>query len=222
MCRLERVINSPHIILGGTFDPIHNGHLLLAQKLYEVFKTPITFIPTAPPNYKSSPVSTANQRLEMLQLALNQDPRFILDTSEIFKLEYIPTIKSLTNLRSKIGNKVPIHFLIGGDSLITLDSWDNYQELFNLANFIVAMRPGYNLVNMSQALRNEYNNRLTCLTKFNQPSGQIYTLEFTPLAISSTLIRNNIQAQLSITNLVSPNVAKYIYENKLYFNKSFC
>ncbi|HLX54587.1 MAG TPA: nicotinate (nicotinamide) nucleotide adenylyltransferase, partial [Aquella sp.] len=172
---------------------------------------------TAPPNYKEPPKTTATQRLEMLKLALNDDQRFIIDTHEMFEQEYIPTVKSLKALREKIGYDKPIHFLIGEDSLVSLDTWDNWQELFNLTNFIVAMRPGYNLDQMSEQLKLEFTKRTTCNIKnLTGPYGHIYILNFTPHDISSTRIRNNCRENLPIDDMVDTKVAKYIKDNKLY------
>jgi nicotinate-nucleotide adenylyltransferase len=211
-----------YIIIGGTFDPVHTGHLLLAEKLYTTFKQPIIFVPAAPPNYKAPPQTAPQQRLEMLQLALKDKPYFKINSSETFNKSYIPTVSSLRKLRKTIGYTTPIYFLIGEDSLITLDSWDNWQELFDLTNFVVAMRPGYSLDKMSPMLRDEYKNRhILRLDKPTQPYGYIYTLDLEPIDISSTKIRTNIAENLPINNLVDPKVAEYIIENKLYLNKNF-
>lgn len=205
------------IFIGGTFDPIHKGHTLLAEALYNLFHQPVTFVPAAPPNYKMAPQTTAMQRLDMLKLALANNQHYLIDNSEIFLSEYRPTVTSLKQLRKKIGNQTPVYFLIGEDSLVSLDSWDNWQELFNLTNFIVAMRPGYELSQMSEKLANEYNNRLvTNIQSFNQPSGQIYILDFKPLDISSTQIRHNIHNDLPFEEWVDARVAQYIIKNKLY------
>lgn len=210
-----------YVIIGGTFDPIHNGHVLLAKTLYKTFEQPVVFVPTAPPNYKEPPQTTAKERLDMLKLALNDDPHFIIDTNEMFEQDYIPTVKSLKALREKIGYDRPIHFLIGEDSLVSLDTWDNWTELFNLTNFVVAMRPGYNLEQMSEQLKLEFTRRTTCIIKnLAVPYGQIYILNFTPHDISSTTIRNNCQQNLPIDQMVDPKVARYIKDNKLYFSDS--
>ncbi|MCC2624955.1 MAG: nadD [Burkholderiales bacterium] len=206
-----------YIILGGTFDPIHNGHILLAEALYNSFKQPVIFIPTAPPNYKAPPQTTAKERLEMLKLALNNNPHFIIDSCEMFEENYISTNQSLKILREKIGYDKPIYFLIGEDSLVSLDTWDNWHELFNLTNFVVAMRPGYSLEQMSGQLKLEFTKRTTCSIKnLTDPYGQIYILNFTPHDIASTTVRNNCKQNLPIEDMVDPKVAKYIKENKLY------
>jgi nicotinate-nucleotide adenylyltransferase len=208
-----------YIILGGTFDPIHNGHTLLAEALHTTFGQNIVIVPTAPPNYKEPPHTTVEQRMDMLELATKDKSYFIIDSHEMFEQEYTPTVKSLKALREKIGYDKPIHFLIGEDSLVSLDTWDHWQELFNLTNFIVAMRPGSDLNQMSEQLKLEFTKRTTCNVKsLHEPYGQIYILNFTPHDISSTKIRSNCRQNLPIDNMVDPKVASYIKENKLYLS----
>lgn len=212
-----------YVIMGGTFDPVHNGHILLAKALHQTFGQPVVFVPTAPPNYKKAPKTTPTQRLEMLKLAIDDDPHFIIDSHEMFEQNYTPTVESLKALREKIGYAKPIYFLIGEDSLVSLDSWNNWQELFNLTNFVVAMRPGYSLDQMSEQLKLEYIKRNTDdIKKLTQPYGHIYILNFSPLDISSTKIRNNCRQGLPIAHMVTTKVAKYIKDNKLYFSDEFC
>ena len=203
------------IILGGTFDPIHNGHITIATKLYDLFGTPVIFVPTAAPNYKAQPIASNKQRLDMLKLALDKDPRYIIDESEIFAEKYLPSYYSLSQLRNAIGKNKPIYFLIGGDSLVTLDTWDNWQELFNLTNFIVALRPGFDLHKMPAAIQQEFNDRVVAnFADLNQPSGQIYLLELEPLDLSSTQIRDKLAHRQAINHLVPGKVADYLTCNE--------
>lgn len=217
------VENSPYIIIGGTFDPVHNGHISLATALHKLFEQNIVFTPTAVPNYKAQPQTTAKQRLDMLNLAISHNPHFIIDSHEMFDPNYTPTVKSLQTLRKKIGNSRAVYFLIGEDSLLSLDTWDDWQKLFDLSNFIVAMRPGYKLEQMSDKLKQQYNRRIVKnKADLGAPNGQIYVLDFAPLDISSTKIRTNIAQNLPIDTMVDPTVAKYIKDNKLYITNKLC
>ena len=92
----------PLIIFGGTFDPIHNGHLKIAHRVYEEFKIPITFMPTAIPNYKAKPLATDKERLEMLEIPINHDPNLLLDRFEIDQKTYSPSHKTLNYFRQKL------------------------------------------------------------------------------------------------------------------------
>lgn len=212
-----------HIIFGGTFDPIHNGHIRLAHAIYKTFAQQIIFTPVAVPNYKAPPIATGPQRLDMLRLAINNNPHFIINSYEILQAEFTPTVNSLEKLRTEIGELQPIYFVIGEDALLELDSWDNWRRLFCLTNFIVVMRPGYNLETMSAPLKQEYLKRSTHnFTNMTTPHGQIYILDFKPLDISSTKIRNNIAQNLPIEQLVDPAVMRYITDNNVYFKSKFC
>ncbi|MFN8769462.1 MAG: nicotinate-nucleotide adenylyltransferase [Neisseriaceae bacterium] len=206
------------ILFGGTFDPIHLGHMKIAEKLYEVFKHPITFLPTGIPTYKAQPQVSAQDRLAMIRLALDNDNRFCIDDNEIKRDEFCYTYKTLTRLREKIGYHTPVFFIIGSDSLVTLDTWDNWENLFDLTNFVVIMRPRYNQELMSKNLQEEFSKRheTDIKTFINCNYGKIYIVDFDPIDISSTKIRQNIKYNLSINNLVSPEIANYIKEHRLY------
>lgn len=116
------------ILLGGTFDPVHNGHIALANMLYTIFQHPITILPTNLPPYKQTPTTTSSQRLEMLNLAFGTNSKFFINTSELEQDIYCCTYKTLSNMRQQLGFDIPIFFLIGSDSLLNLDTWDNWQS----------------------------------------------------------------------------------------------
>lgn len=208
----------PIIIFGGTFDPLHVGHMLIANKLYDTFQQKITFLPTGIPPYKPKPQTTTQQRLDMLNLSLNDDSRFCIDEREIKRNEYCYTYKTLREIRGEIGEQTPLFFVIGSDSLVSLDSWDNWQELFQLTNFIVVARPNYTEQMMSGKLYQQFMVRKQDnLDAFKRSTaGEIYMLHFDPVDISSTQIRNNIKANLGYENLVPTAVATYIKENRIY------
>lgn len=208
----------PLILFGGTFDPIHIGHMAIAQKLYEVFNQPVTFLPTAVPLYKPQPLTTSIQRLDMLKLALAEHPHFLIDTREILLNNFCSTYQTITGIRDQIGNQIPINFAIGSDSLETLDTWQNWQQLLDLANFVVIRRPWYNLDKMSTELRHEYDKRIVLdLEPLSlKHGGLIYTLDLIPPNISSTKIRQLILEKHEITNMVPETVLNYILRKRLY------
>lgn len=206
------------ILFGGTFDPIHNGHIALALYISQQFNHKVSLLPlNGVPNYKKPPQASLNQRLDMLQLIVNQHPEQIeIDYSEAGLTEYSPTVYTLQRLRKIYGNDVPFYFIIGGDSLISLDIWDEWQTLFELTNFIVATRPNYSLDNMSPELRHEVLPRLTENTQQPTTCGSIIMTHFEPIELSSTAIRTNIIHHHAITNMVDEKIKEYIYEHKLY------
>lgn len=203
--------------MGGTFDPIHNGHLAIANTVYTKFKQVITFMPTAIPNYKAAPDATNVQRLKMLELAITNKPHYKIDTLEINKNSYSCSYSTLTFLRNKIGHNVPIYYIIGQDSLISLDTWDSWQDLFNLTNFIVLNRPDYSYAMMTTKLQTIFKERKTTnCDNLNVPYGKIYMLDFILSNISSTKIRDCVKNNIPIDDYVPPLVAKYILQNNIY------
>lgn len=210
-------MQSPLIIFGGTFDPIHNGHIAIANTVYAKFKSLITFMPTARPNYKNPPIATDEERLEMLTIALNKNPQYKIDTLEINQSYYSSSYETLTKIRNQVGNTTPIYYIIGEDSLVSLDTWDSWTELFNLTNFIVIKRPKYSYDMMSPKLKAIFETQKT--TNFDNLDvayGKIYLLDFVLSDISSTSIRNWIKNGIDIDDYVPSTVAKYISQHNIY------
>ncbi len=206
------------IIFGGTFDPIHNGHLQLAEQLYKTFKSPITFMPTGIPPYKKPPQASNLQRLDMLHLAISSHPEYQIDTREINGCTYSYTYKTLQNLRLEVGSDILIYFVIGSDSLITLDTWHEWETLLKFTHFIVAFRNGYKINTFKSAKLKKIfiKNSTTDLNNLSTPYGKFYMLNFTPQDVSSTLIRQMVYNHQDISQLVPPNINAYITQQKLY------
>lgn len=204
------------ILFGGTFDPVHNGHLKLALHIASQFNCKVDLLPlNGTPNYKPAPVANLKQRLEMLKLVIAMHPQQLqLNLSETEYPEYSPSYLTLSRLRTKYGTNESFFFIIGGDSLISLTTWDKWHELFNLTNFIVAMRPGYSVENLDK----EIIKRIIDIKNYNQsmPAGQIIITDFTPVDISSTQIRKNQKNLDSIADMVPESVNLYIQKQKLY------
>ncbi len=211
-------MNNSIILFGGTFNPLHNGHMIIAIKLYSLFQHPITFLPTGIPPYKAAPLTTATDRLNMLNLALEHDNRFLINTSEIDKDEFCYTYNTLSIIRNEVGHATPVFFIIGSDSLVSLDTWDNWKLLLELTNFIVIKRQNYNESLMANELITEFTKRKTNdLTNFKASNhGQFFVVDFEPIDISSTQIRNMVTEHQSIENLVPSKIATYINNQQLY------
>ena len=152
----------------------------------------------------------------MLRLSIGNDYRYIIDTRELHSFNYNYTYQTLRQIRKEVGDDAAIFFLIGSDSLLSLDTWENWQEILTLTNFVVAMRPDYHLENMSPELLKEFNQRKRHKLESFTCSGSFYLLNFTPLNISSTQIRNLVSNQQNINHLVNKHVAKYILKHNLY------
>lgn len=205
------------ILFGGTFDPIHVGHINLALYISELFNHQVSYLPiSGVPNYKSPPIATLEQRLAMLDIIAKKHPKQItIDYSEANLTEYSPTVVTLRRLRKIYGNAEPFYFIIGGDSLVNLDIWDEWEDLFKLTNFIVALRPDYPMAQMSEKLARIVTPLITHEVQL-QPHGSVLLTHFTPTSVSSTEIRKLVHNQNNIDGLVDEDIKSYILNNKLY------
>ncbi|MCE9549463.1 MAG: nicotinate-nucleotide adenylyltransferase, partial [Betaproteobacteria bacterium] len=187
---------APIGILGGTFDPIHNGHLRLAQEALEQCDlAAIHFIPSGTPPHRTAPHASAVQRLDMVRLALQGNAAFVLDEREIYRIDPCYTVDTLTTLRAELGMQQPLCLLMGGDAFLLLHSWHEWKRLFELSHIVVMQRGGHPLGNAingaNEALRDEYRARLAPAPRIlrDSPAGAILVANMPALEISATDIR---------------------------------
>ena len=211
-------------ILGGTFDPVHFGHLRLAQELAEGLALgEARFIPAGQPPHRVPPFASPQQRLEMARLGIDGNPLFSLDEREIFKTTPSYTVETLLDLRREQGAMQPLCLFMGADAFLGLTSWHRWRELFGLAHIVVAQRPGVAgitraAVSLPAELLDELNRRLTNEPEAlrDAPSGAILVHPVTALAISATQIRSDLAAGRSPRYLLPDAVLDYIQTNGLY------
>jgi nicotinate-nucleotide adenylyltransferase len=210
-------------ILGGTFDPIHHGHLRLAQEaLEQCGLAAVRIIPAGTPPHRNGPHATAQQRLEMARLAVQDNAALVLDDREIRRGGLSYTVDTLTSLRGELGDEQPLCLLMGGDAFLQLDTWHEWQRLFGLAHIVVIQRNGKPLGNaIEQAdaeLRDEYHARLApaAAVLHEAPAGAIVVLDMPMLEISATAIRSRCMQDRSVRYLVPDAVADYIQSHHLY------
>ncbi len=206
------------ILFGGTFDPIHIGHIKLALHISSEFAHKVSLLPLGGvPNYKAGPEAKLEDRLSMLSLVEKKySSQLEIDYTEANNPAYSPTYYTLKQLRQAYGNDMPLFFVIGGDSLLSIETWDNWLKLFELTNFIVAVRPDYPLETMSESLKALLSPRFSKEANPNQAAGQIVFTTFAPIQVSSTQIRRMCKEQQDISNLVIPEIAEYILRHQLY------
>lgn len=206
--------------MGGTFDPVHNAHLRLATDALESLKLEaVRWIPSGAPGHRAAPLATAAQRVEMLKLALADEPRFILDTAEVSSGEPTYTLYTLRRLRAELGSERPLLVLIGMDSLINLHTWREWEKLFELAHFAVAERPGmpFDPARLDPNLAAIYRERLASGAELSEKSGgRIAHFGTVPLAISASDIRERCARGASIHYLIPAAVVRYIESEHLY------
>jgi nicotinate-nucleotide adenylyltransferase len=209
-------------LFGGTFDPIHFGHLRLATELAEAFRLEqVLFLPNGLPYHRGrSAHASDEQRLTMLKLATARDARFGVDERELRRQGPTYTHDTLIELRRERGNEIPLVFLLGSDAFARIDTWHHWTELFDLAHFAVAIRaddqqwqtrgPG--------AFPKDVWPRITLNLRelLGSPAGRVMTFSMTPLSISSTAIRALAAEGSSIRYLTPDPVAEYIRSHRLY------
>jgi nicotinate-nucleotide adenylyltransferase len=194
-------------VMGGTFDPIHNGHLIVAEYVRTSLKLDkVIFIPSGVHPFKNNKnITEGKKRLDILSLAIKSNEYFDISTMEINREGITYTIDSIKELK-EIYKEDEVYFIIGSDIIFEIEKWKDFEELIELCKFILLDRPGKN--------EDKIENRIEELKK-------LYGLEFVrveaPLIeISSTEIRERVKEDLSIKYLVPEIVEDYIYKHKLY------
>lgn len=197
-------------IMGGTFDPIHYGHLVTAEGARSTFGLDqVLFLPAGrPPHKKRAEVSDPEHRYMMTVLATLTNPHFEVSRLEIDRTGISYTIDTLRALKGHYGPEVELYFITGADAILDIMSWKDYHEYLTLAHFVAATRPGFSLDHLPEAT----------LDWISKHQGRFHFLRVPALAISSTEIRERVRQGGSIRYLVPEAVEHYIRRQKLYQN----
>jgi len=210
-------VTEPIGILGGTFDPIHFGHLRPALDVAEQLGLAnIRLIPSARPPHRTQPEASPEQRLAMLHLAIKNTEHFVVDDRELHRQGESYTVDTLLSLRQEFP-ETPLFLLIGMDAFLDIQTWHQWQRLITLAHIVVMQRPGESM-SMSLDLDSWYQQHLASQDDRSFLAGKIWPLEVTQLAISATHIRLTIAQGLSPQFLLPDAVAQYIEQIGLYQN----
>lgn len=204
-------------IFGGTFDPIHIGHLRLALELKQQLDLDeMRLVPCHQPPHRSAPQVSSAQRAEMLQIALQHCPELQLDERELQRDKPSYTYDTLQDLRVELGDDVSLILCMGEDAFAGLPTWHKWQEIIQLAHIVMIARPGWNLPDVGEArdLLNRHQGLLANLAE--APAGFIVLQSPRLLPISATEIRWQIQGGESAQFLVPDGVWNYIREHHLY------
>lgn len=195
-------------IMGGTFDPIHTGHLVVADEVRTSFKLDkVIFIPTGDPPHKDQKnVSPGRNRYEMTLLATVTNPFFEISRLELDRKGITYTVDTIVELRKRFGDSVELFFITGADSLLELHKWKDSEKILEMCKIVAATRPGYDIDHMEGRLR-----ELNELHK-----DKINTITTPGLQISSTDIRRRVKNNMSIKYLLPESVEIYIRKYKLY------
>lgn len=196
-------------IMGGTFDPIHYGHLVTAETARSEFALEkVIFVPSGNPPHKSEAMVTRKeQRYLMTVLATAANPYFEVSRVEIVRPGQSYAIDTVREFKSKMDEDSELYFITGADAIFEIVTWKDVDGLFDRCTFIAATRPGFNL----DALREKLLKRLPI-----EYLKKIIPLEVPAMAISSTDIRQRIRNNRTVKYLLPEEVENFIYKNKLY------
>ncbi|MEH2919870.1 nicotinate-nucleotide adenylyltransferase [Samsonia erythrinae] len=204
---------------GGTFDPIHYGHLQPVTALAKlVGLTQVVLMPNNVPPHRQQPGASARQRLHMAELAVAGNALFTVDDRELQRQTPSYTIETLEALRAEKGHDAPLGFIIGQDSLLTLHHWQRWQDLLSVCHLLVCARPGYRSTLETPELQRWLDNHLTHSPDdlHQQPHGRIFLADTPLVTISATEIRQRRRQGLDCHDLLPPAVIHYIDEHDLY------
>jgi len=209
-------------LLGGTFNPIHLGHLRAAEEIAEAFALDrVWFVPAGQPPHKDpSPVVSFAHRLEMVRRAAAGRPGFVVSDMEGRRGGPSYTVETLARVRRRIGRRADLFFLTGLDAFLMIHTWHEFRRLFEQAHFVVFSRPGSSPVRMERLLREKVSERYDWrpdLRAYVRPDwNRVYFHRITLLDVSSTQVRGRLARGASIRYLVPEAVREYIESNRLY------
>lgn len=212
------------ICYGGTFDPVHNGHLAVARAARDALRAPVFLLPAADPPHKGPTHADAQQRARMLDVAVAGERGLKVDRRELQRAGPSYTVDTLRELRAQFGHRLPIAWLVGGDSLNQLHTWHRWRELFAHAHILAVQRPGAHidpqtLERVAPEVAAEVAPRWRALADLSsEPDGGLAVLPLQELRPeSSTELRRRIAARdPGWRDWVPPSVAGYIDHHDLY------
>ncbi|MDR2187647.1 MAG: nicotinate-nucleotide adenylyltransferase [Azonexus sp.] len=213
---------APLGLFGGTFDPVHFGHLRLAEEaIGQLTLAGVRWLPAGLPTHRGEPQVGPEQRLAMVRLATADNARFMVDAAEVEAAGPSYTVPTLERLRRQLGERQPLVLLLGADAFVGLESWHRWRAVFDLAHIAVSHRPGFPVTAaaLPPPLAAELAARSADVAALGAaPAGAIVTFAMTQLAISATDIRERLAAGRSIRYLLPDKVLDYIQTHSLYRN----
>ena len=204
-------------LFGGTFDPIHFGHLKIAEELIDALDLQnMQFIPNKHPMHRDKPVASAKHRLAMTRIATAHYPKFIVNDVEIKRPGPTYTIDTITTIREQIP-KQPLCLILGEDVFASMNQWHDWEKIPNLVHLIIIHRLGVPLPYnpwMRALLDERETHDIHSLT--NKPGGEILQYEMEPLTLSATTVREKFKAGEDVSREVPQEVLRYIKQHHLY------
>ena len=206
-------------LFGGTFNPVHNGHLRIATELAELL--PVSELRMMPcgisPDIDKKAIP-GQQRMKMLQIGIgDENPTLTIEAIELQRTTPSYSIDTVTFIRKNLGPSVPLFLCLGMDALASINSWNRWEQLLDFCHIAVSSRPGFSAPKKGPLF--EWINQHSCadLSKLEErPAGHIYFCDLTMLAVSSTIIRDKVKCGDSIRYMAPDGVVNYIQQHRLY------
>jgi nicotinate-nucleotide adenylyltransferase len=212
------VSNTSVALFGGTFNPVHFGHLKIAEEMAELLQvSQMRLLPCGSPPHRAKPDVTAKQRLAMLNLALGDQSLLIADDQELNRAGPSYTIDTLKLVRQEIDDTVPLFLCLGMDVLSSLNTWHCWQQLLDYCHIAVSPRPGWPVPEHGDIGHWIARYRCDDINEVqNKANGCIYFCDLMMLELSSTTIRDTIKRGENISSMTPDEVVDYIKTNHLY------
>lgn len=206
------------LLYGGTFDPVHAGHLAVATAARDALQADVAFLPAADPPHRAAPGASAEQRARMLELAIAGEPGFAVDRRELRRAGPSYTVDTLRGLRAERGAEVPLAWLVGADAFRGLPDWHQWRRLFDLAHLVVAVRPGHGLealpAALAEACAGRWVDQPAALAQ--APAGGLFRLDMPLHPASATELRRRLRAGEPHGGWLPEPVAEFIGRQGLY------
>ena len=210
--------NMSVVMFGGTFNPIHFGHINLANHLVDYLQVKsVRMIPCAIPAHREAPNVSAEHRMAMLALATAENNAIVADDLELKRASTSFSIDSVIQVRQDIGAKTPLFLCLGMDSISTIDSWHRWSDLLDNSHIVACSRPNYQLPKdgvVANWIEQHLCEDLTQLKK--QPHGYVHLCKIPLLDISSSSIRDSVKCGKNIDHMTTQSVINYIKKHSLY------
>lgn len=196
-------------VMGGTFDPIHYGHLLIAENAYEQFQLDkVIFMPTGhSPHKNEKQVLGAKERIDMIKLAIKDNPHFSCSNYEVLKEDVSYTYLTLQEIHQQCPD-YELYFIMGADSLAYFSSWQNPEKISDLSTILVAVRDGLNTEKLYQIRESLHQKYGTQISFINTPN----------FSVSSHMIRERIVSRHTVRYLVPDTVEQYLMQHHIYLD----
>jgi nicotinate-nucleotide adenylyltransferase len=218
-------MTGPLAVLGGTFDPVHNGHIGLAEDVRRALAlAEVRLVPAGDPPHRGGPVASGRDRVAMLQLAAQGHPGMVVDAREVEREGKSYTVLTLEELARQEPGR-PIIVLVGADAFLGFPTWHRWRDIFELAHIVVVARPGIEL-EPGGDLAKEWKSRVarTPEALFSTPAGIIYQQAITPRPVSASVIRAQLArgaaGRDAVRQMLSPAVLRYIDQHHLYSDQA--